>query len=424
MVKKYYNAKLLLEKGIQDGCLVVKDNQIVFIGQDYIGADEEYDVKGNLLMPTFKNAHAHSPMTFLRSNADDMPLQEWLEKQIFPYEAKLTEDDVYFLTKLAILEYLSSGIGAVSDMYFINKPIAKACNEYGFRNSILNGIVKSDINKGIFKILDDEKEYIESLGEFVKYNVGIHAEYSNSLESLKEVSRYIHKYKLPIFAHMSETKKEVEDCIKIYNKTPVELFNELGLFDFGGTVYHMVYPKENDLKILKERNINVVTCPASNLKLASGIANIKKMLDLGINVAIGTDGPASNNSLDMFKEMYLAYALQKVLLNQAQAIEAKDILKMALCNGSKAMGLEKLDGLKVGNYADFIEVDLNMPNMQPENNIINNLVYSCGKQNIKMTVINGKELYKDGKYFIKDSKEEIYKKANQIALRIKEEVNG
>lgn len=419
MVTSYTNAKILVDNKIVEGDLVVKDNKIEYVGKDYKGnVDKKIDIAGNLLMPTFKNVHAHSPMVFLRSHADDLPLDEWLFNQVFPYEAKLDEKSCYYLTKLAILEYLSSGIGLCSDMYFHLDAICEASKEYKFRNVILEGLTQSNGPKeNIYKKLDAGFKNIDKKG-LCEYRVGIHAEYTNEMDNFLAVNDYIHEKKLPLYVHMSETKKEVNSCVEKYGKTPVELFSDIGLFDFGGIVYHMVHPIKDDLKILKSKNVSVCSCPASNMKLASGIAPICKMQEFGINVAIGTDGPASNNSLDMFKEMFLITALQKVSLFKADALSALDVLDMATKNGSKALGLENLDSIKVGQYADFIEIDLNLPNMQPLNNIAKNIVYAAGKQNVKMTVINGEILYRNGEYYLNDDIDSVYSKANDICKNI------
>ncbi|MEG1609007.1 MAG: amidohydrolase, partial [Clostridia bacterium] len=335
--------------------------------------DKEINANGNLVAPSFKNAHAHSPMTFLRSYADDLPLQSWLFEKVFPNEAKLTDDDCYWLTRLSVLEYLSSGMSVASDMYFHLDAIADACIDSGFRNVILEGI--SESNKvGLVERLDNGKKNLDKKGGLVEYRLGLHAEYTNSLDNIKAIVEYSKLNKMPLFTHISETKKEVEECRGRYGVTPIELIDSLGGWDNGGTVYHCVHPNDEDLKILASKKVAVVTCPSSNLKLASGIAPICKMLDLGINVAVGTDGAASNNAQDMFREMFLATALQKVALGMADALPANVVLDMATKNGALAMNLEDLDCLAVGKIADLVVIDLAQPNMQPIHNIVKNIV--------------------------------------------------
>ena len=199
---------------------------------------------------------------------------------------------------------------------------------------------------------------------------------------------------------------------------PLKYMNTLKLFEHGGGLFHGVYLEGEEPDIVKEKGIYIVTNPASNLKLASGIAPVKRYLDMGIPVAIGTDGAASNNCLDMFREMFLATGLQKVLCDDPEAVPAMDVLKMATVTGARAMGLPECDSLAEGKKADMILIDLKQPNMQPEQNIEKNLVYSGSKQNVKMTMVGGKILYQDGEFFLGSSKEEIFAKANESSRRI------
>ena len=256
------------------------------------------------------------------------------------------------------------------------------------------------------------------MNPLISYRLGFHAEYTANIELLRAISNLVHKYKAPLSTHNSETKKEVLECIERYGKTPTKLFDELGMYDYGGTNFHCVHVNEEDMQILKEKNISVITNPASNLKLASGIAPIQKMMNLGINIGIGTDGAASNNSLDMFKEMFLVTALQKYIQNDASTCPADKVLQMATINGARAMGLNNCEKIEEGQEADLIIIDLNMPNMQPQNDIIKNIIYSGSKSNVKLTMIAGKILYEDGKFYINQQPEEIYKKANEIIRRM------
>lgn len=419
---RIYNARILTmeeNRTIFVGELHVKGNKIAYVGpakeEDTKVWDREIDAEMNLIMPGFKNAHTHSGMTFLRSYADDMPLSEWLNHQVFPREAKITEDDIYHLSKLAILEYLTSGITANFDMYLTPDSIAKASKDCGFRTVITGGF--NDFVQSIDELERCYNAY-NNPNELVTFRFGFHAEYTTSRENLEKLSELIHKYQAPIDTHSSESTSEVEDCIERYGKTPTALFEELGLLDFGGTHYHCIYVTDEDLQILKKRNIYAVTNPASNLKLASGIARIDDMLKAGIHIAIGTDGPASNNCLDMFREMFLVTGLAKVKAFDAAAVDAIDVLRMATVEGAHAMGLDNADILAEGKFADLIMIDLNQPNMQPVHNIAKNIVYSGSKQNVKMTMVNGKVLYENGKFDVGTPVEEIYVKANEIASRV------
>ncbi|MDE5991390.1 MAG: amidohydrolase [Clostridia bacterium] len=424
MMIRIYNAKILTPNGIIDGGeLWTEDGKIKLVSQVspliLLPWDREINANGNLLIPSFKNAHAHSPMVFLRSYADDTALDEWLFKQVFPREAKLTPDDCYWLTKLAILEYLSSGISVASDMYFHLGSIADACVDCGFRNVILEGI--TDGNKPeLYKKLQWGVDNLDGKGGLIEYRLGLHAEYTNSEECIKMLAGFAKENKMPVYTHLCETPKEVNECLQRHGKTPGEYLSDLGLFDHGGVAYHFVHPSEKDIKLLKERGVSVVTCPASNLKLASGIAPIKRLADEGFNVAIGTDGAASNNALDMFREMYLATGLQKGALGDPTAVSGESVLDMATVNGAKAMGLNGLAGLEIGQDADIVMLDLRQPNMQPLNNIVKNIVYAGSKSNVLMTIVAGKILYEKGEYNVGEDADKIYLECQRIADRILE----
>lgn len=386
--------------------------------KDNIVWDREIDACGNIVMPGFKDAHTHSAMTFLRSYADDLPLQEWLYNRVFPMEAKLTEEDVLWCSRLAILEYLTSGITANFDMYMKNEANARASAEAGFRTVLCGSI--NDFG-GTIEEIEEEYNHFNSYNPLISYQLGFHAEYTTKRETLERMACLAQKYKAPVYTHNSETKAEVEGCIERYGKTPAAFLDSLGMFEFGGGGFHCVYMTDEDLSIFKEKNIWAVTNPASNVKLASGIAPVQKMLDMGIGLAVGTDGPASNNCLDMFREMFLVTALQKVSIPDASATDANDVLYMATSGGALAMGLKECDTLEKGKYADLIMLDIHQPNMQPLNNISKNIVYSGSKQNVKMTMVAGKILYEDGRFNIGTDAEEIYAKANESIERMRNE---
>ena len=400
--------------------LVVIENRIAYIGQDYekYGPfDRVIECEGNLIMPSFKNAHSHNGMSFLRSKADDDTLNDWLFKQTFPREDKLTPDDIYHLSKVSILEQLTSGISACLDQYFFPLSHRQACLDLGFRCCTQGTI--STLNA------DNLINYFNEFNQkdaLVKWSIGFHSEYTSSLEELTEVKKAIDATKSGFQTHISETKGEVDRCYEKRNMSPVEYFDSLGLFKYGGVVFHGIYLSDNDIDILKKNNVALVTCPGSNLKLASGIAPIREYLDKGLLIGIGTDGPSSNNCLDMFKEMQLVINLAKIQTNNVTAISAYEVLKMATVNGAKILGFDDADILEVGKLADIIEIDLSRPSMQPINNVINNLVYSGGKDVIKLTMVNGKVLYEDGKFNVNEDINSIYEKAQEITDRIDMEI--
>lgn len=416
---RFYNGRLLSFKNgfeITDDEVWTNGSEITFVGKNHDKkADREIDLNGNLLMPAFKNAHTHSAMTFARSLADDLPLQPWLYDMIFPMEAKLNESDIYTLSRLAFLEYLSSGISACFDMYYYPEAMAKASVDAGFR-TVMCGAVNNF--KESVSLLDEYYQKYNSYDELISYRLGFHAEYTTSKELMNGIALLAEKHEAPVFTHSSETKSEVDDCIERYGKTPTELFEDLGLFNYGGGGFHSVWMSENDLEIYKKHGIWAVINAGSNSKLASGIAPLEKMQKAGINTAIGTDGPSSNNALDMFREMYLAAVTQKLKTSDAAACDAAELLKAATVGGAHCMGLYNCDIIDTGKKADLTVIDLHRPNMQPINNIIKNIVYSGSKENVKLTMINGKILYENGE-FIGTDIEKIYYEMQKITDRLK-----
>ena len=421
MTTRLYNARILSMvpgQEMYDGEVHIEGNRIIYAGAPTEGGkfDKEIDCERNVLMPGFKNAHTHSGMTAFRSLADDLNLQDWLFNEIFPREDKMTGEDIYWLSKLAFLEYLQSGVTAIADMYLNPYTISDAAAEFGMRTQLVSGL-----NKFGPTVEELEKRFNDLNGkeEIVGFLMGVHAEYTCDLDTLKKVSELIHKYKAPLYTHMSETKTEHDECIERYNMTPMALFDSLGLWDFGGGIYHGVWCTKEDMDIMKKRGLRIVTNPASNAKLASGIAPISDYLEKGIEVAIGTDGPFSNNCLDFFREMFLVTALAKLRDNDPKAVDALEVLKMACVNGAHAMELKDADAIAEGKLADIILIDLSQPNMQPILNIPKNIVYSGSKINVKMTIINGKILYKDGYFNGNIDVETIYEKCAQITERLK-----
>lgn len=425
MKTRFKNARILtMADGdtVIEGELHVDGNRISYIGNKKEKFESEkwdkvVDVQGNLLMPGFKNAHTHSAMTFLRTYAEDVPLHTWLNEKVFPMEAKLHPEDMYPLSILAIMEYLTSGITANFDMYMSPEVVAKASVDTGFR-TVLCGSANNF--GGTAQSLKKEYETLNNYHELIRYQLGFHAEYTTSIELMKDIAALADELKTPVYVHNSETEDEVLGCIQRYGMTPTVFMDSIGMFRYGGGGFHCVHMSEEDLNIIADKGLYVVSNPGSNCKLASGIAPITEMLERNICVALGTDGPASNNCLDMFKEMFLVTGLQKVLKKDATAINSLDVLKMATTNGAKAMGLHDCDTIEEGRLADIIMIDLHQPNMQPLNNIPKNIVYSGSKMNVAMTMINGKIVYERGSFYIGVSAEEIFKQANAIINRMKE----
>ena len=421
MITLFKNARILSMKDDQivTGELAVTDNRISYIGDHYDGQtpDRIIDCEQNLLMPGFKDAHAHTAMVFARSAADDLPLHDWLFKTIFPMEAEFQSNDIYHLTKLGILEYLTSGITAAFDMYFLPPEIIRASEEMGFRTVILATSDKEPISLLRKRFLEYNKE-----NSLISYQLGIHAEYTTSPERIKAVADLAKELGAQTFTHVGETEDEVQGCVERYGKTPLSYLVSQGFFANGGGGFHCNYFTDEEIELCKKLGIYIITNPASNVKLASGIAPLVKYQKAGLKLAIGTDGAASNNSLDMFKEMYLASVLQKVSRKDASAMDGYDVLKMATVGSAHAMGLKDADVLEVGKLADIIMIDLKNPSMQPIHNIPKNIVYAGSKDIIKMTMINGKVLYYNKQFFVDETIESIYENAQRITDRLGKKV--
>lgn len=427
---RLYNAKILTmekDRDVFSGEVWVKNDRIAYVadeeelasewGQDFprIAWDIEMDCKGNLLMPGFKNAHTHSAMTFLRSYTDDVPLDVWLNEKVFPLEAKLTGEDIYDLTKLAILEYLTSGITAIFEMYLTPDTIAEACMDMGMRCVLTSGL--NNFSSSVSQ-MEEEYQKWNKKNSLISYQLGFHAEYTCSRELLYKVVQLSHKLRAPVYTHLAETEQEVEACRKRYGMTPAVFLDTLGMFEYGGGGYHCVHMTAQDMDVFRRRRLYVITNPASNMKLASGIAPIADYEKRKISVAIGTDGPASNNCLDMFRDMFLVTGLSKLREKDAASLDAMRVLRMATVHGAKAMRLPKADVLAKGKLADMILIDLHQPNMQPVHNIPKNLVYSGSKSNVCMTMVGGKILYRNGEYNVGEDVDTIYRRCGDIVKRI------
>ena len=419
---RFYNGKTLRFDGgahLTDDEVWTDGGVIAYVGparEEKPAFEREIDLRGDVLMPGLKDAHTHTAMVFLRSLADDMPLERWLSEQVWPNEARLDEEAVYDLTRLGILEYLSSGVTACFDMYVKNEAFARANIDSGFRAVICSGL--NNFDRDVENI---EREYLRfnALHPLISYRLGVHAEYTTSLERREYAVSLAEKYEEPSFTHLCETRAEVEGCIERYGLTPPQLLDRLGFFRYGGGGFHCTHMSDGDIALFAEKKLWAVTNPASNLKLASGIAPVERMRKAGVPLAVGTDGAGSNNALDMFREMYLVSALQKATEGDASACPAESVLEMACVGGARAMGLDDCADIAPGMRADLVVLDLNRPNMQPQNNIVKNLVYSGSKENVRLTMVDGRVLYEKGEFFVGESADRIYEKANAFIKKLR-----
>ena len=409
------NAKILLnaDSDIINGDILINNNVIEKIDKniDENMVDKVINAQGNLIMPGFIDCHTHSPMTILKGLGEGKSLESWLYDYMFKYEAHLTSEDIYYGTKLAVLEYLKNGITSVNDMYYKGESVAKAFYEMGLR-----AFVQCDENS----IEDTEKLYldIQKYSPLVKANFGCHSVYTADEERFAKAIKLAKKYNEIVSTHMSETLTEVGNCDKEFKMTPVKLLENYGFFDTKALVYHAVHLDKEDFDILKRYNVSVCSNPASNLKLGSGVAPIYSMINKGINVCLGTDGSASNNRLDMFREMYLVGCLQKGVMHNSEVIKCEEVIKMVTENGAKALNINNIGTIKVGNLADLIMINLHGINNATNINIKSNLVYASGSEDVIMTMVDGKVLYENGKFLNEINETEIYEKVNAIIDRL------
>lgn len=419
----FKNANILdfeQQNGFLFGNVVVQDDTIVYVGKDIPNNvyDQTIDVNGNVLMPGFVDTHCHSAMTLLRGLKDDANLNDWLFENVIPCEAKLTPKDVYWGQKLAILEYLKAGITCIEEGYFYNEEIVKALKESGLRARVGFGPTTRDIGMTNMEYLKQQYDVIGK-SDLIKPVCFVHSIYTTNETIIGEAVDFSAQNAVPLSIHLAETLKEVGDCtVKNNNKTPAQYLEDLGFFDKPNALcYHCVHMDKDDLQILADYNASVSTCPSSNIKLASGIAPIYAMQNKGINITIGTDGVASNNSLDMFKEMFLVATLSKVNIYDASVVTAQEVLKMATINGAKGLGFD-VGEIKVGKKADIILINTNQPHYYPQQNLISHLVYAGKSGDVYLTMVNGKILYNNGEFFIGEDAQTIYKNVTSIRERI------
>ncbi len=385
--------------------VATEDDRIVYVGDCMPRGDygDIRDGKGKLLMPAFHNAHGHSPMALLRGYAENMKLQDWLFTKVFPFEDKLDSNAVYWGTLLTMAEGMRFGIVSHSDMYYFLDDMVRATDESGMKANISRAI--TEFGEGDpwetvrLKEMKDTYERLDGAADGrIKIDISIHAEYTNSLRAMQAVADYCNQVGAINHIHISETKSEHEECKVKYGKTPVKLMNDIGAFDSKALAAHCVWVEDEDMDILKEKGVSVATNPMSNMKLASGIANVPEMLRRGINVAIGTDSVASNNSLNFFEEMKMFAIAPKIRFNDPTLITPKQTLYAATRAGALAQGREDAGLVKEGFKADLMMIDLEQPNMYPVHDLMNNLVYSASGTDIVMTMSDGKIVYENGEY--------------------------
>lgn len=393
----------------------VQGERIDYIGTEMPAKDygEMIDGTGRILMPGFYNAHAHSPMTVLRGYGENLALQEWLTEKIFPFEDRLTGEDVYWATLLCMAESLRFGIVSTSDLYFFVSEMTDAVVKSGAKNNICRSL--SNFDGTPFDEMKSAQEFKAAVRDLngagngrVIMEASLHAEFTSDEATARSLAAYAKEHSLRMQVHVSETKIEHEECKERHGgRTPTQYLSDCGIFDVPAIAAHCVWIEGEDFDILKDKGVTVATCPCSNLKLASGICNTPEILRRGIKLAIGTDGVSSNNSLNFLEEMKTMALLGKISGGDPTAITPKQVLYAATRGGALAQGRDDCGLVKEGFRADLIMLRTDVPNMHPVYSMDSNLVYSASAGDIMMTMVDGKVLYKDGEYTTIDVREAI-----------------
>lgn len=416
---------------IHDGVIEVSDNTISFVGTrlewECKNTDRSLqscytiiDGTNMLAMPGLINAHCHAPMSLFRGYADDVQLMEWLQEKIWPLEDRLSGEDVYWGTMLSIVEMIKSGTTSFADMYFFVEDMARAVEESGIRAVLSRGMV--GVAPTGREALVNSKDLVRSLNNAadgrITVMLGPHAPYTCPPEYMQDVVQLAAELNVPVHIHLSETAIEVEESLKTYGVTPIGRVQEEGLFRHKVLAAHCVHATREDIEILAQHDVAVAHNPCSNLKLASGIAPITKMLERDVTVALGTDGPASNNNLDMFDEMRFAALIHKVYNKDATALSAKEALQMSTRNGAQALGLDgKVGTIEPGKHADIILINLNRPHLYPRHSLESHIVYSANGSDVDTVIVNGEVLMKN-RVLLELDEEEIYAKSTECAKRL------
>ena len=405
---------------IQDGEIHINDGIIQYVGAPgpAFNANRIIDANHNVVMPGFVNTHTHITMTLFRSYADDMNLMDWLQTKIGPAEDKLNDEISYWGALLSLCEMAKTGTVAFNDMYFHYDGVVRAIMQSGHRAVIARGCVDPTPETG-------ERTFNDMISVYQKYNkeerifvyMSPHAQYTVSNAMLGRIAEAAKKVGTGIHTHISETKAEHDACVAQHGKTPVALMESLGLLDVPFLAAHCVYVTPEDMDILREKGAAVLSCPQSNLKLASGIAPLQTMMDRGVQVTLGTDGASSNNNLSMWEEMTYASYLQKGTTLDPKVLPATEALRLATRNGAKALGLNS-GILEAGRDADLIIIDTNDIRYLPDFNVVSNIVYSGCDRDVLLTMVGGDILYEDGNITFADLGE-IRAKVREISEKIK-----
>lgn len=407
--------------------ILIENEKIIKISKNIKdSAEKVIDGTEKIVMPGLINTHAHVPMSIFRETVDGYITQDWLTQKIWPVEAKLTEEDVYFASMLSYIEMIYSGTTTINDMYFMQNKIVDAALDTGVRLQVTRTLMDTD-GSGERKLVEIEefiKKYKEKY-DTISLNVGIHGLYTNTEEYLQKGLEIAKKYKLPVNMHFCENEQEREDIKKMYNiASPIEpiekYFKNVHLI-----LAHAVKLTNEEIERIAKQDIYIAHCPVSNLKLGCGIAPITKMQEENICISLGTDGQGSGSNLDMFETMKYTALLQKGYLENPTLMPAYEVLKMATINGAKTLNLEnQIGSIEEGKLADIIILNLDSPLTLPLNDIIAEIVYNVKAQNVETTIVNGKILMENKAFKLKNDPKVIYEKCENIINRIKSELKN
>ena len=388
MKMKFENCWMILPgHRVGRGDLTVEDGRIAAI-------DERACEPDRLVMPGLVNCHGHTPMTLVRGFGGGLPLQRWLEEAIFPIEAKMTPEDIRAGMVWGAMEMLAGGTTAVADMYDFPAAGGAALREIGMKARVCR-VGLSFVEGRLQDCIDFTRTW---RNDRVAADFCLHSEYLTDEAFCRGIAAANRELRRPVHVHVSETRKEHEECLARHGRTPIAYLADMGIFDHGAYAAHCVHCTDDDFRIMREKNVTLVHNPSSNMKLGSGFARVPAARAAGVNVALGTDGCASNDNLDMFEEMHLASLIHKGLAGDPTVLPAWDVIDMATVNGARALGLSDTGELKVGHAADLCVVDMRRPHLTPALDLPNLIVHSMHASDVVMTLVDGEVLYDRGQF--------------------------
>lgn len=404
-----------------NGDIGIENDRIIFVGKSNGTFDPDYVIDGEetIALPGLVNAHTHISMSLMRNYADDLPFWPWLTEKILPLEENLTGEDCYWGAMLSIAEMIRSGITMFADMYFFMDDVARAVEKTGIRANLSRGLVSGDgSDKKLEEAIALKDRWMKKAQGRITVNLAPHAPYSCGPDMMKKILEMSRRHETRIHTHLSESRKEVEDSYKDYGVSPIKNMLQQGVFDRPTFAAHCVHLSEEDIQILADKKVSVINNPGSNLKLGNGFAPVSQLIEAGVNVALGTDGSASNNNLNMFEELNLAALVNKAVTGDTTTVPAYTALKMATINGAVALGMdEDIGSIEIGKKADIILIDMEKPHLYPRLDPIATLVYSAQASDVSTVICNGRILMEDR--VLRTLKEkEVYEKAETCAKKL------